>query len=55
MEEASAADVGAIGVTWGWHSRETLEKGKPFRIVDSAADIPGAVSDYFAEKSGVSA
>ena len=55
MREATQMNVGAIGVTWGWHSRETLEKGKPFRIVDAAADIPGAVSDYFAEKSGVSA
>ena len=50
MEEAKAAEVGAIGVSWGWHSRETLEKGNPFRIVEMPAEIPQAVSDYFAQK-----
>ncbi len=48
MREARAAGVGAIGISWGFHSRETLEKGEPFRIVDNPAGIVSAVFDYFA-------
>ncbi|MBI2612391.1 HAD family hydrolase [Candidatus Kaiserbacteria bacterium] len=47
MHEAKAAGVGAIGVSWGFHPRETLQKGEPFRIVDRPKEIPAAVSDYF--------
>jgi len=47
MREAKAAGVGAIGVSWGFHSRETLAKGEPFRIVESPQDMPKAISDYF--------
>jgi phosphoglycolate phosphatase len=48
MQEAKAAGVAAVGVTWGFHTRSTLEKGEPFRIVDTAVELPAAVSDYFA-------
>ena len=48
MHEAKAAGVGAIGVSWGFHSHETLVKGEPFRIVEKPEDISPAVSDYFA-------
>ncbi|RJR12625.1 HAD family hydrolase [Candidatus Parcubacteria bacterium] len=54
MNEASEKGVGSIGVTWGWHSRETLEQGKPFRIVDTPQEINPAISDYFAGKPSVS-
>jgi phosphoglycolate phosphatase-like HAD superfamily hydrolase len=47
MREAEAAGVGAIGVPWGFHSRETLETGRPFRIVERPEDIPGAIAQYF--------
>ncbi|MCE9541212.1 HAD-IA family hydrolase, partial [Candidatus Kaiserbacteria bacterium] len=47
VREAAHHTIGSIAVTWGFHPRETLEKGVPFRIVDSPAEIPGAVSEYF--------
>lgn len=48
LNEASEMSVGSIGTTWGWHSRETLLRGNPFRIVDTPAEITPAISDYFA-------
>ena len=48
MREARAAGVDAVGVTWGWHPRETLEKGSPFAIVDTPGEIVSAVDRYFA-------
>ena len=51
MKEANEKSVGSVGVLWGWHSRETLEKGNPFRLVEKPAEIHQAVSDYFAQKS----
>lgn len=48
MHEAKAAGVDAIGVSWGFHSRETLSKGEPFRIVEKPAKIISAIADYFA-------
>lgn len=48
MLESKKENVGAIGVSWGFHPRETLTKGDPFRIVDTPTEIPAAVSEYFA-------
>ena len=48
IREAEAHGIGAIGVSWGVHSHETLEKGIPFRIVDKPEELPDAVDDYFA-------
>lgn len=48
MREATKVNVGSIGVSWGFHPRETLAKGAPFRIVEKAGELPLAVSDYFA-------
>jgi len=48
MREAKAHEIGAIAVAWGWHDRERLEKGIPFRIVETPAELPDAVDDYFA-------
>lgn len=47
MREASHKDVGAIGVTWGFHEPERLLRGKPFRLVEKPNDLLSAVSDYF--------
>lgn len=47
MDEARAAGVDAIGVSWGFHPCETLAKGEPFRIVDNPTGVVSAVSDYF--------
>jgi phosphoglycolate phosphatase-like HAD superfamily hydrolase len=51
IREAKKHEVGAIGVSWGWHKHETLEKGVPFRIVDTPAELPDAVDDYFARSA----
>jgi len=48
MREAALAGMGAVGVLWGFHDRETLAKGKPFRVVEHPDNIPSAISDYFA-------
>ncbi len=34
IREANDCNVKSIGVTWGLHHRETLEKGEPFAILD---------------------
>jgi len=49
IREANKMNVDSIGVTWGWHSRETLEKGSPFTIVDKTSEIVPAVDKYFRE------
>ena len=49
MREAKAHEMGTIGVSWGVHPRETLEKGIPFRIVETPDELPDAVDDYFAQ------
>ena len=48
MREAQEHSVGTIGCSWGVHPRATLEKGMPFRIVDSPLELLDAVGDYFA-------
>lgn len=47
MREGASVGVGSIGVSWGFQDRATLQKGAPFRIVESPRDIPGAVEDHF--------
>lgn len=47
MREAAKIDVGAIGVTWGFHEPERLAKGNPFRLVHAPELLPEAVTDYF--------
>lgn len=54
MLEAEEAGLGAIGVSWGFLPRMTLEKGKPFRIVDTPAELPQAVGEYFAHSTPLS-
>jgi phosphoglycolate phosphatase len=48
MREAQQAQVGTIGVSWGFHKLDTLESGAPFRIVSKPEDLETAISDYFA-------
>lgn len=47
MREASRLDIGTIGITWGFHTPETLLQGKPFRLVEKPDGLLMAVSDYF--------
>ena len=51
MREAQAHEMGTIASTWGVHPRETLEKGIPFRILNTPQELPDAVDDYFARAS----
>lgn len=39
MAAGKAAKVRTIGVTYGWHKRERLEKFEPFVVVDSPMEI----------------
>ncbi|KKR07431.1 MAG: phosphoglycolate phosphatase, phosphoglycolate phosphatase [Parcubacteria group bacterium GW2011_GWC1_39_29] len=48
IREATQTQVGAIGVSWGFHAHKTLVSGNPFRIVDKPEDLEIAVADYFA-------
>lgn len=54
IDEAAQHGIGSIGCSWGFHSRETLGRGAPFRIVDDPADLPGAVDEYFAASTAAS-
>lgn len=47
IREAGSHGMGVIAVSWGFHSRATLEKGVPFRIVERPQELPDAVNDYF--------
>lgn len=49
LREAKEKGVGAIAVSWGFHSRETLQKESPFRIVDTPKELIDAVGDYFGQ------
>ena len=48
MKEAAKCSVKSIGVTWGFHEKERMEKGEFFAFVDSVQQIPEAVNTYFA-------
>ena len=50
IREATQVGVSSIGVTWGFHTPETLQQGNPFRLVEHQEKLSPAVSDYFQEK-----
>ncbi len=39
IREARAACVKTVAVTWGWHSRERLERAKPDAIIEKPEDL----------------
>jgi phosphoglycolate phosphatase-like HAD superfamily hydrolase len=47
MREGAEMNVGAIGVTWGFHKPETLQKGYPFCLVEKPDELSLSVSKYF--------
>jgi phosphoglycolate phosphatase-like HAD superfamily hydrolase len=47
LREAAHHSMGAIAVSWGFHGRDRLEQGVPFRIVDKPAELADAVNEYF--------
>jgi phosphoglycolate phosphatase len=45
IREAQKCGVKSIAVTWGFHSRETLEKGSPVAIIDDPNDLLNTVNN----------
>ena len=43
--EAKKCDVKSIGVTWGLHKKETLEKGNPIVIIDDPRDLENTINN----------
>ena len=51
IREAAHVSIQTIGVTWGFHDRQTLLSGDPYRIVDEPSEIPKMISDYFSHNA----
>ncbi len=45
IREANESKVSSIGVTWGLHQRETLEKGNPAKIIDNPGVLVATVKE----------
>ncbi len=45
IREATECQVKSIGITWGFHPRETLQKGNPASIIDSPTELVVAVQN----------
>lgn len=43
LHEAAQVQLPAIGVTWGYHSKETLEQGRSVAIIDSPSALVSAI------------
>ncbi len=39
IREATEATIQSIGVSWGFHDKETLLQGNPFAVVESATEL----------------
>ncbi len=47
IREATIAGVPSIGVSWGFHPRETLAQGKPATIIGTPSELVSAIDGYF--------
>lgn len=47
VREANQAGIRSLAVLWGFHSRETLQKGKPHSFIERPGDIAQAIHEYF--------
>jgi phosphoglycolate phosphatase len=47
IKEANHLNISSIGVTWGWHTKETLETGKPIKIVNDFQRLESEIEAYF--------
>ncbi|MSR71298.1 MAG: HAD family hydrolase [Candidatus Taylorbacteria bacterium] len=47
IKEAKHCNVASIGVTWGFHKKERLQKEKPYKIIDDKKHLMDAVNGYF--------
>lgn len=43
VREANECGVPSIGVTWGLHDRQTLEKGNPKAVIDNPPELLGTI------------
>ncbi len=43
VREANECNVASIGVTWGLHDRQTLEKGNPKAVIDNPPELLGTI------------
>lgn len=51
MREARKAEVGSIGVSWGFHGKDALKEAEPFRVVDTPIEIIESIREYFLNSS----
>ena len=47
MHEAEKMNVPSIGVTWGFCTPETLQKGNPLKLVDTPEELKSAIAEHF--------
>jgi phosphoglycolate phosphatase len=45
IETAKAAECHALGVSWGFRSRDVLEKASAQRIIDAPAELLSLIQD----------
>lgn len=45
LKEAEEVNIRTIAVTWGFHSLKTLEKGNPWRIVNTPQELLTTIKD----------
>ena len=53
MEMAVAAGAGAIGVSWGYHSKEELVSTGVHALIDSFVELPPAIDTHFDQRRTV--
>jgi phosphoglycolate phosphatase len=49
IEMARAAGVGAIGVTWGYHSADVLRASGAHMLVEQYSELPDAIERLVTE------
>lgn len=54
IEMGRAANVGTLGVTWGYHTQDELEEAGAHKIIEDYADMPGALDHLFQHMNGKS-
>ncbi len=50
IKEAKTAGVESIGVLWGWHDKENLMRGSPYRTVANQFELEKAIENFFQGK-----
>jgi phosphoglycolate phosphatase-like HAD superfamily hydrolase len=50
IREANVLNVKSIGVSWGFHEKERLEIGNPFKIIYKPGELLRVINDAFSSK-----